>query len=238
MNTAKTVALMQPYAFPYIGYFQLIHVVDVFISYDDVQWIKGGWINRNRVLVDGEPEYITLPVAKDSMTKYINERFLVDTFDDSKTNILELLAEQYSEAPYYNDAIVVIERCLSFRNLNVADFVTNSLKEICIYLGIHTKIIYSSSLEGKNTEVRSQDRVLDIISKVDAKKYINAIGGRELYSKDIFSQHGIELSFIKTIPIEYGQLGSEFTPNLSIIDVMMFNSVDQITVMLNNYELI
>lgn len=234
----KKVALMQPYLFPYLGYFQMINAVDTFIAYDDVQWMKGGWINRNRILVDGKPQYITLPIKKDSFTKNINERVLLESIEVEKQNILTSIKEQYSDAPYFNEAYGVIERCFANKEMNAANFIVDALKTCANYLGITTEILLSSDIEDKNIGLRAQDRVLDIISRVGAEEYINAIGGQGLYDRDVFAMHGIQLYFIKMGDISYRQFNESFVPGLSIIDIMMFNSQSEIKEMLNNYELI
>lgn len=234
----KKIALMQPYLFPYIGYFQLIKAVDVFIVYDDVQWMKGGWINRNRVLIDGQPEYIILPIKKDSHTKNINEREFPVSFQADKQAMLEKIREAYSYAPYFNPTLQVIERCFEDNNLNAAEFITHALQICCEYLDITTKIIMSSEMTDKTEGLRAQDRVIDIVSRLGATNYINAIGGQELYSRQAFAEHNIKLSFIKPHLTEYKQYDNDFVPGLSIIDVMMFNSKEEVLQLLNNYELL
>lgn len=234
----KKVALMQPYLFPYLGYFQLIQSVDLFIAYDDVQWIKGGWINRNRILADGQPAYLTLPVKKGSLKDKINQREFIEDIENKKAEILELLMEYYGNAPYFNQAFGVVRKSLNFNEPTVSLFVFNSIKVICEYIGIGTEMILSSSIKNKNSTLRGQDRVIDIVESMGATQYINAVGGQDLYDREVFANHGIELSFIKSGENSYKQLGDSFVPGLSIIDVMMFNSPDEIREMLQDYELI
>lgn len=232
------VALMQPYLFPYIGYFQLIHAVDTFIAYDDVQWMKGGWINHNRILVDGRPEYITLPVKQDSHTKNINEREFSANFEADKQAILAKLTESYANAPYFEPALKVVERCFADKNPDAAVFIVNSLRVCCEYMGIKTTIIMSSDIADKTDGLRAQDRVIDTVKRVGATHYINAIGGQDLYSKSAFAEHAMELSFIKSDLTEYEQFGDAFVPGLSIIDIMMFNSQEDTTRILESFELV
>lgn len=234
----KKVALMQPYLFPYLGYFQLIQSVDLFIVYDDVQWIKGGWINRNRILSNGLPAYLTLPVKKGSVKDYINQREFVDDIETKKAEMLEWLTECYADAPYFSEVFDLVRKSLSFDESIVSLFVINSIRLICEYIGVETEIILSSSIAGKNENLRGQDRVIDIVKTMAATRYVNAIGGQELYDQEAFANHGIELAFIKSGEIKYKQRNKPFVPGLSIIDVMMFNSPDEIKGMLQNYELI
>lgn len=234
----KKVALMQPYLFPYLGYFQMIGAVNLFIAYDDVQWIKGGWINRNRILANGEAEYISLPIKKDSYKKHIRERILSGASEVDKQYILTEIREKYTGAPYFESTMKVIERCFSFEDTNVSRFVVHSLQVCSEHLGIKTDIIFSSDITGKKDGLRSQDRVMDIVSSVGAEEYINAIGGQGLYNEEAFLAKKIKLSFIKMGDIKYRQFNDSFTPGLSIIDVMMFNSPLEIKAMLSNYELL
>lgn len=231
------VGLMQPYLFPYIGYFQLIKAVDLFIVYDDAQYIKNGWINRNRILAPDDFAYITLPVKKDSHKKNINQRFFNDNIETSKQDIRTALEEEYSDAPFFNDVMNCVNQCFEERSLNVAEFVGNSIRVACQYLGIETKIMKSSDID-KTTGLRAQDRVIDIVKNVGGESYLNAVGGTELYDKKMFLDNGIDLSFLRTKNIQYPQFDNAFVPSLSIIDVMMFNSKEQITQLLVDYELI
>lgn len=238
-HSVKSVALMQPYLFPYLGYFQLVNSVDEFIIYDNVQWIKGGWINRNRILGDdGTPEYITLPVKKDSYKKYINERFFSESFESDKQAILERLREVYVSAPYFDSVYAMVESCFVDSNMNAAKFIEHCLQTCCNFLEIETKLRTSSDLSLNTESLRAQERVVSIVSCSGANRYINASGGRHLYDKDIFKQGGIELLFIEPRLLAYKQFGEPFIPGLSIIDVMMFNSQEQTKQLLESYELL
>ena len=233
----KRVAIMQPYLFPYIGYFQLINSVDEFIIYDDVQWIKSGWINRNRILSNGDPIYFTLPVKKGHIDTLIFQKEFVDDIEKSKNEILKQLTYSYKDAPYYHDTYALIEKCFNYETLHVSDFLINTLRVCTEYLKITTELSISSHID-KTEGLRGQEKLIDLNKRVGAKHYINPIGGQELYNKDDFKEEGISLSFIKTSQITYSQYIENFVPWLSIVDVMMFNSVDEIKIMLDQYELV
>jgi len=229
--------IMQPYVFPYIGYFQLINAVDQFVIHDDAQWIKGGWINRNRILVQGKPVYITLPLQNDSTLLNINQRQLSADIEKQKEKIIRQIEGSYRKAPRFGPVMGVVRECLAYPERNVSEFIVNSLRVCCAYLGIHTPFVLSSQLD-KRDELHGQDRVLDINVGMKASHYINPIGGIELYDKERFADRGLRLSFIKARDVAYGQMGSgEFVPFLSIIDVMMFNSRRDISEMLKEYDL-
>ncbi|MEC0232689.1 WbqC family protein [Paenibacillus alba] len=230
-------AIMQPYLFPYIGYFQLIYSVDQFIIYDDVQFINRGWINRNRVLVNNTAHLFTFSVRKDSRDLNINDRYFSLQFEFEKNKFKNGLQLGYKKAPNYNETMALIDNIFSLKELNVSSFITNQIKMICSYLGIQTKISLSSELDTES-HLKAEERIIDICKKVDASHYINPIGGQELYSRDRFSKEGISLSFLKTNSIIYPQFKGEFVSFLSIIDVMMFNSKDQINKIISEYELI
>lgn len=216
--------IMQPYLFPYIGYFQLINAVDEFIIHDDVQYIKGGWINRNRILQNGRDILITLPVKNDSAYKNINERFFSDDFEQEKKRLLRIIESSYHKAPFRKIIIDLIEDIFLSTDKNVSSFVSFSVKKISTFLDISTPIKFSSQIE-KDNFTKGEERVIELCKAYGASNYINPSGGIGLYSKQNFLQSGINLQFIKTGEIIYKQFANEFIPNLSIIDVLMFNDV-------------
>jgi len=227
------IAVMQPYLFPYIGYFQLIDQVDKFVIYDDVTYMKQSWINRNRILLDDQEFTVTLQVIGASSFILINQV----TVGNNQKKLLKTISQAYQKAPYFRSIFPVIEDILSNEENDLAKYVTKSLRDISEYLEITTEFVISSELQ-KNNDLKNQDKIIDICGLFNADCYINAIGGRSIYSGEIFSKKGISLKFIKTQQISYKQFDNVFVPELSIIDVMMFNSKDQIRTMLNRCELI
>lgn len=230
-------AIMQPYFLPYIGYFQLLNAVDEFVVYDNIEFTKRGWIQRNRILVNGADSTLSLPLKKASDYLDIRERQLSDSFRRERSKILRRVEAAYSKSPYFASVIPVIEQCLNYENANLFEFIYNSLLVVCEYLGITTKTTISSELTS-NHDLKGQDRVISICQELSTDHYINAIGGRGLYRKEAFAEKGIQLSFIKSGPIVYPQFDDEFVPSLSIIDVMMFNMVTIIREYLKRYELV
>ena len=228
--------IMQPYFFPYIGYWQLMNAVDKYVVYDDVNFIKGGWINRNRILVNGKPQYFNVQMKGASPFKLINE-IEINNSEISINKNLKTIYMAYHKAPYFPKVNLLIEKILKNQNPNLAEYVINSIKCIAEYLNIKSEIIISSKIS-KNNELKNQDKVIEICKKLNATEYYNAIGGMELYSFDDFRKNAINLSFLKTNDISYKQFNNEFVPNLSIIDVMMFNSQEKIKAMLNDFTLI
>ncbi|MDI9871105.1 WbqC family protein [Flectobacillus roseus] len=229
-------AIMQPYIFPYIGYFQLIKAVDKFVIYDDVNFINRGWINRNRILVNGKDSLFTIPLKEASQNKLINE--IEVNWDDAwKSKWLKTLEQSYKKAPFFQQVLPIIEQTLGQEKTIFSEIIVENLKLINAYLGITTEIISSSSIY-QNTELKAQTRIVDICLQEKANHYINPIGGIELYQKEVFEEKGIQLNFIKSKPVQYPQLKNEFVPWLSILDVLMFNSVEQIQTFLDSYELV
>jgi len=230
-------AIMQPYFMPYIGYFQLINSVDQFIIYNNIQYTKKGWINRNRILVNKKPQLITLPIKKDSDYLDIVERELSESWEKDKNKILNVIKHSYIKSPYFQETFELISKCLNNSEVNLFKFIYDSIVLINNYLEIKTPIIISSTIN-VNYALKSQDKVLSLCKEQNADVYINSIGGVELYNKEVFKQNNIELNFIKSNPIQYKQFNNEFVSWLSIIDVLMFNSKEQIKEYLNNYTLI
>ena len=228
--------IMQPYFVPYIGYWQLLNAVDKYVIYDDVNFIKGGWINRNRILMNGEPRYFNLPMLGASPNKLINQ-IAVNQDGKFRSKNIQIIKDAYKKAPYFLQVFPVIEQILLCEKTNLAENIAESIRIICDYLGIQTEILISSSLQ-KDCSLKGQDKVISICNLLGATEYYNAIGGQDLYSFSDFEKEGIQLRFLKTEPMEYVQFGNSFHSNLSIIDVMMFNAKEEIREMLQKYILI
>lgn len=225
-------AIMQPYLFPYLGYFQLMHAVDTFVVYDDVNFIKGGWINRNYILSNGEKQLITLPLQGASPNKLINQIEI-----GTQHKILQVIRQNYSKAPFFESVYPVLEKVLRYESSNLSEFLDHQLKVICSYLNLNLQWRTSSLLK-KNNELRGQEKVIAICGELGATQYFNTPGGKTLYDAQTFAAHGLKLSFIQPHPISYPQFGKDFLPNLSIVDIMMFNNPEQCAQLLQEYDLV
>ena len=216
--------VMQPYLFPYIGYFQLINAVDVFVMYDDVAFIRSGWINRNRIKIDAETRYFTVPLLDASSFRLIRETMVAaQQYASFRTKLFSTIKAVYGRAPHYRATLDLIDAVLVPVPGNIGDMAAKSVAVVCEYLNLKTRIVPTSSLYG-NAQLRKADRLIDICRREGADTYINSIGGVELYSKATFADAGIALWFLKGTTIEYQQCGAgAFLPNLSILDVMMNN---------------
>jgi hypothetical protein len=227
---------MQPYLFPYIGYFQLIYAVDKFVAYDDVAFIKQGWINRNNILLNNNRFLFTIPLVNAS-----SYALICDTQVNYKMNwqpkFLKTIEQAYKKAPQFEAVYPLIVKIINKEHTYVSELAADSLIEVSNYLGISTAIQPSSKNYGNN-DLKGQERVIDICKREGADHYINPIGGTELYSKEDFESNGIKLDFVKTLDITYPQFKDPFVPWLSIIDVLMFNSVEQTINLINRYELV
>lgn len=226
------VASNQPYLFPYIGYWQLMNLADSFVISDSMQYIKKGYINRNYILLNGERHRFTMEVMGVHGTSLINE---VGVGKNAR-KIESTIKHAYKNAPYFNDVFPIINDLLHFQEKNLARYLGNSMQGIANYLGMKTKFVYLSDLQG-DTELKAQNRTIDICKRMQADKYVNAIGGQSLYDKDSFKKEGMELSFLEVSDVKYKQFYNEFVPHLSIIDVLMFNSKVQTKQLLEQYTL-
>ena len=224
---------MQPYLFPYIGYFQLINAVDEFIVYDNIQFTKKGWINRNRILVNGADAYITIPLKKDSDYLDIKDRYLSDDWEVERKKLLNRIKESYRKAPQFDLTIPLIEKIVMYEDRNLFQFIFHSLLEINSFLEIKTPLVISSTIPIDHS-LKAEKKVIELCKARSASQYINPIGGVELYSKDEFKSQGLELHFLKANNIIYPQFKNDFVPFLSIIDVMMFNSKETVRKYLNS----
>jgi len=227
------IAIMQPYLFPYISYWQLVKAADKFIIFDDINYINKGYINRNNILVNNKSYQFTLELIEASQNKLINEIQV----GNNSNKILKTIEYNYKKAPYFKNVFPLLEDIFNQKEKNLAKFIGYSLKKVSKYFEIDTSFVYSSEIE-KNSNLKNQDKIIDICEKLNAKEYINLIGGRELYKKEEFISRNIELGFIDTRPEKYQQFNNNFTISLSIIDIMMFNNKVKINNMLNNYQLI
>ncbi len=227
---------MQPYFLPYIGYYQLIAAVDTFVIYDNIKYTKKGWINRNRMLLNGVDVMFSLPLKKDSDSLDVMQRQLAADFDRSK--LLNQFKGAYGRAPYFVQTFPLLERIVRCEENNLFRYIHHSIVETCSHLDIATKICISSDI-AIDHNLKAQDKVLSLCRALGADTYINAIGGVELYDKGEFGTCGIDLKFIKAKPFEYEQLGPPFVPWLSIVDVLMFNPLDAVRASItSNYELV
>ena len=229
------IGIVQPYFLPYIGYFALINAVDKFVYFGDVQYIKRGWVNRNRIKVVNNWHYITLPVKKAPLSANINEVCIIE--DEKEINKIKMSIERsYRKTPYYNEIkesifdLIIHGESISKLNIDLTN-------KICNYLNIDTEMYISSEIL-KDNSLKGEDKIINICKILGGDHYINPIGGIKIYSKEKFLESGIKLNFIKMNEIVYPQGKGDFIPNLSIIDVLMWNSIEDVKSMLYDYTLV
>ena len=221
------IAIMQPYFLPYIGYFQLANAVDKFVVYDNIQYTKRGWINRNRILANGKETMISLPVKKASDYLNIVDRELGDSWLMDRPKLLNRILSAYRRAPEFDTVHTLVQDILGYEDRNLFNFIHNALKLVFAYVNIETPIVISSSLD-IDVELKGQDRVIATCKALDADKYLNPIGGIELYCKNEFVANGINLEFLRTGAFTYGQPIEHFIPFLSILDVLMYSPISAV----------
>ena len=228
------ISIMQPYYFPYIGYFQLIYCVDKFIFYDDVNYINKGWINRNRILINDKTSYITIQLSDASQNKLIKDIYFID----NREKISKSIMMAYKKAPFFNKIWPIVESIHRYPAKTINELAIFSITQISNYLMLNTIFEQSSILYSESRGLEKAERLKKICKANNSSEYINPIGGMELYSKEDFKTSEIELKFLKTKEISYNQFSAEFVPWLSIIDVLMFNSKEETHKMLNMYVLV
>lgn len=223
------VGIMQPYFLPYLGYWQLMNAVDRYVIYDNIQFTKNSWIRRNRILSNGEDKMFTLPLKKDSDYLDIRDRFLADTFDQERKKMIRMIDASYRKAPMFEKVFPIIKEIFEYENRNLFEYIYFSVCKIREYLGIKSELIISSTLD-IDFSLKGKDKVISICKKLDATDYYNGIKGIPLYEpyRAEFERAGINLWFLKMNDFVYPQFKNDFVPFLSIIDVMMFNSKEQI----------
>ena len=229
-------AIVQPYFFPYIGYWQLIHAVDRFVIYDDVNYIKRGWINRNRILINREPAYITLPLHQSSQNKKIYEISLHSS-PVIRDKLIKMIQITYRKTSFFAEVFPVIEKLIRYEVDNLSNYLSYQLQTISVFMGIKTDFIVSSRCYG-NEPLSGQERIIDICKREHATTYINPQGGRILYDTDAFRNAGIDLRFIVMRTLPYTQRVAGFVPYLSIIDALMEIGPASMNDHLNSFDLI
>ena len=223
---------MQPYFMPYIGYWQLMAAVDTYVVYDDVNYIKGGWVARNNILLNGQKHMFTITLNGASPNKLFNEITIKDDFK----KFSRIIESAYRKSPYYAEVSALLDKIYNYEDKSLGAFMMHSFQVVLNYLEIDTKLILSSTLE-KDNSLRGKDKVKHICHLLGADTYYNAIGGQELYDKEDFIAEGIELYFVQTNLVPYIQSTIDFVPGLSIIDVLMHNGKEGTKQLLNEYTL-
>lgn len=242
-----SIAIMQAYFFPYIGYFQLINSVDTFMIYEHVTFRKKSWITRNRILDKGKvaPIFIRIPIIKQSSNKLISE-VKIDNKAEWRKTIKNLLYYNYKKSPFFDEIYNELIGMIDIKAENLHNYNSQIVEKICTLLNIGTKIIYNNStcleleknlLENPKNEIKTQ-RIVELCRQQKVKHYINPIGGIDLYSKKKFNANDLKLSFINTLPFTYDQFGLDHQPYLSIIDVLMHQGIEGTKELVQKYELI
>ncbi|EGU0166572.1 WbqC family protein [Vibrio parahaemolyticus] len=226
-------SVMQPYIFPYLGYYQLIKNSDVFVIYDDANYIKQGYINRNNILAKDNPQRFTIPVPKSSSNKKIKDL----SYSNEVDKFLQTIKQSYRNAPYFSDVFPIIEKIIGFGNRSISAVCLNEYVTVFDYLRCPVNIIKSSELE-YDRSLSASDKLIDMANNLDCEEYVNSYGGISLYDKEYFSANNIKLSFLKMNEISYSQNNKGFVPNLSIIDVLMWNSPEEIINFLGEVEVL
>jgi len=229
-------AIMQPYFLPYLGYFQLINAVDKFVVYDNIQYTKKGWINRNRILSNGSDITFSIPLKKDSDYLDINKRFLADNSQQEKEKILRVISQNYKKASEFQIIYPLLEKIFLNEEKNLFKFILKSLLDINSFLEIETELSVSSEIY-RDKKTNGKDTVMEICKSLKAQHYINPVNGKELYNKKEFQEVDLNLQFLEMGPVSYNQFNDEFVSHLSIIDILMFNKKKKVLDFLNLYYL-
>jgi hypothetical protein len=232
-------AVMQPYFFPYLGYFSLIKHTDLFILLDITQYNQCGWISRNRILKPSDCwQYIKVPVRKHALKTRIKD-ILIQNNLPWRTRILAQLEHYRKKAPFYRIITSLLEELFSNDFKSVVDLDFKTLKGVCSYLGIQTPFrIFSEMNLLIDTPNHPDEWALNTCKRITGvTEYWNPPGGMNFYDRSKYKANNITLKFHQLNLENYSQNRSPFEPGLSVLDVMMFNSVETINRMLDNYEL-
>jgi hypothetical protein len=229
---------MQPYVFPYVGYFHLIEATDRMVFFDDVAFRKRSWINRNRILLEGRDHLFTVPVSGASQNKLILDvQLAVDA--GWRRKFMLTLRHAYGDAPHFGPVADLVETVLSGSHESAADLAIASIDGVYDLIGLPWEHVRSSACSPQTRGLDGPSRLIQIARDQGAEEYVNAVGGRNLYDADEFRAGGLELGFVESLPIEYDQLGGHpFVPGLSIIDLLMFNDVADVRHALTQFRVV
>ena len=205
---------MQPYFFPYLGYWHLMDAVDTLVLFDDVNYIKKGFINRNSILVNGEPRLLTLSLIGASQNKKIMELNLAD----DRMSFLKTIEMAYKKSLNFDYIFPELQSIFLNTNSNLVDFLEYSILRVNYLLGIEVKIFRSSQFQ---LDFLGKEKIIPICEHLFAETYINPIGGLNLYDKKTFQENGLDLRFINSKFIEYPQNARKFFEKLSVVDFLM-----------------
>lgn len=231
-----TVSIMQPYFFPYLGYFQLINAADLFIVYDTIQYTKKGWINRNRFLLNGRDEYFTLPIKKGSDHLFVSSRELSGDFETHADYLIRLFSNTYKKAPFFDETMQLFQDTVLVDERNLFRFILQSIVKICAYLDIATPLKIASDFTIDET-TKGVERVIALTKAASGTTYRNPNGAAHLYSGEYFKSIGLGLEILKMDALEYPQFGNPFIPSLSVLDVLMFNGKAETRELLNRFSI-
>lgn len=217
--------IMQPYFLPYIGYFELIYRSDAWVVFDTAQYIRHGWVNRNRILHPNHGwQYVIVPVQKHAQTTPIKDVNIAEG-RAWKERIVGQLQHYKKRAPFFQPVLDIVRLCLETPEKSISVLNVRCLEIVCSYLGIPFRYSYFSQLNLPLGPVQEPgDWALRISEALNASEYINPPGGAELFDRSKFDAAGIRLSIQEPVDFTYECDGYTFEPNLSIVDVLMWNS--------------
>ena len=227
------IGIMQPYWFPYLGYFQHCVSVDKFVFLTDANYRKKGWINRNRIIVDSREHMITVPLQKASQNNKIFEHKVLQDHRWKKS-ILATLRHSYHKAPFYSAAISVVEQALMSPAISISDYAIESIAAVFEYIQGRAPV-FETSDKYNNADLIGENRIIDICLRAGADHYCNPISGCKLYDPASFRDRGLSLFFLEPSLKRYPQLSNKYIPSLSIIDALMMNSQSDMRELLNSY---
>ena len=233
------VAIMQPYFFPYLGYFNLIAACDVFISLDNVQYINKGFVNRNRILQPNGIYTFTVPLKSAPRNFFINQRTIAPEYESFKKNFMLQLESSYKKAPFFKKTMDLIQSVLNSTRKNLARICEQTILAVMERIGLQKKIFIASEIinDDCDEKLKGSNKLIHLAKQAKCTHYLNVIGGIKLYNQNDFLQRGITLSFVKPLLPNYPQGKREFVKSLSIIDVLMFNSPQNTLCLAKTFEI-
>jgi len=227
--------IMQPYFFPYLGYFDLINCTDRWVVFDTAQYIRHGWVNRNRILHPTKGwQYVIVPVQKHSLRTTIEE-VCISEASTWRTKIVAQLAHYQKRAPHFKEVVPLVKECLDQEESHLSRLNAKILAKVCGYLDLKFNYRFFSEMKLDIPDVNGPgDWALHISKALGASEYVNAPGGEKIFDRQAFASCGIELTIRDLPPMAYACRGYQYEPNLSVIDALMWNTPEDIKAYLDN----
>jgi len=226
----KTIGILQPGYLPWLGFFNQLYFCDIFVLYDDVQFDKHGWRNRNKIKIQNGEHWLTVPVLHKGLGNQLIKDVKINYTENWVNKHIKSITQHYSKAAFFSEYSTDIFNCLAKKYTYLSDLTTKLIYILCAALKINTPIVRSSTLNLKGNRIQ---RLMQCIEYFNCNQFIEGNAGKAYICKESFNKHGVKVIYQEYTHPEYMQLYDSFIYNLSVID-LIFNCGPASLQILNN----